>query len=97
MAIDETLFVPSRHYWRPTVFPNHKEYLYSPLRSDASKPAPPQRRAYLGHDDNVLSWNVVFFKSFPKNTLRFSVRVDIGRVEGINAVVVPVSGGEICK
>jgi len=93
MAIDETLFVCSRHYWQPTIFPNHKEYLCGPSRSDG-KPAPPQMKAYLGHDDNVLSWNVVFFKCFPKNTLRFSVRVDIGRVEGVDTVVVPVSGGK---
>jgi len=96
MTIDETLFVRSRHYWQPTIFPNHKEYLCGPSRSDG-KTAPPQGKAYLGHDDNALPCNVVFFKCFPKNALRFSVRVEIGRVEGIDAVVVPMSGGEKYK
>lgn len=57
----------------------------------------PQRKAYLGHDDNVLPWNVVFLKCLSENTLRLSVRVDIGRVEGVDAIIVPVSQGERCK
>jgi hypothetical protein len=57
----------------------------------------PQTKAYLGHDDDVLPWNVMFFECLPKDTLRFSVRVDISRVEGIDAIVVPVSEGERYK
>ena len=49
----------------------------------------PQRKTYLGHDDDVLPWNFVFLKCLSENTLRLSVRVDIGRVEGVDAVIVP--------
>lgn len=52
------------------------------------------REGYLGHDNDILPRNVVFFECLPKNTLRFSVRIDIGRVEGVDAVVVPVIGGD---
>lgn len=45
-------------------------------------------KVYLGHDDDVLPRNVVLFECLPKNTLRLSVGVNIGRVKGIDTVVV---------
>lgn len=48
---------------------------------------------YLGHDDDVFPWNVMFLKCLPENTLRLSVRVYIGRVKCVDAVVVPMSEG----
>ena len=56
-----------------------------------------RRKTYLGHDNDVLPRDVVFFKCLPKDTLRLSVRIDISRVEGVDAIVVPVSEGEKCK
>jgi hypothetical protein len=39
----------------------------------------------------------VFFECLPENPLRLSIRVHIGRVKGIDPVVVPVRGGGMCQ
>ena len=46
---------------------------------------------YLGHNYDVLPWNVVFLKCLPDNALRVAVRVEIGRVKCVDAVVVSAS------
>lgn len=57
----------------------------------------PQRKAYPGRGDNILLRDVVSFRCLSGNALRPSVRVDGGRVEGVDAVVVPVNEGSECK
>jgi len=49
---------------------------------------------YLGHNDDVLPRNVVFLECLSEDTLRLSVGVGIGSVKCVDAVLVPVSGGD---
>ena len=39
----------------------------------------------------------MFFECLPKNPLRLSIRVHIGRVKGIDPVVISVRGGGMCQ
>jgi hypothetical protein len=48
----------------------------------------------LGHDDEIPLRDVVFFECLSEDTPLFFVIIDIGRIEGVGAVVVPRSGGD---
>ena len=47
-------------------------------------------KPHLRHYDDVLPGDVVYLECLPKYTLRLSIRVGVGRVKGVNAVIVPV-------
>ena len=51
----------------------------------------PQGNPHLCHYDDGLPGDVVYFERLAKDTLRFSVRVYVGRVKGVDAVFVSVT------
>jgi hypothetical protein len=89
MAVDITLAICARHNGWAVVIPNREEYLSDPPSVHSRSPAR-QGEQHLGHDDNVLSGDVIFLKCLSKDTLRFSIGVHVGRVKGIDTVIVPV-------
>jgi hypothetical protein len=56
-----------------------------------------QGKPYLSHDDNLFPGDFVFLERLPQDTLRFSVRVCVGRVKSVDTVVVPDRDGGVCE
>lgn len=45
---------------------------------------------YIGHDDDALPRNVIFLECLPKDAFRISVRANVTRGEGADAVIISV-------
>jgi hypothetical protein len=96
MKVDITLVVCVPHEGWAAVIPNREEYLSDPPSVHSKNPVH-QGEQHLGHDHHVLSGDVMFLKRLPEDTLGFSIGVHVGRVKGIDTVVVPVRDGDAFK
>jgi hypothetical protein len=96
VAVDIAEFVCSSHDRRAAIIPNREEHLHGHSWADG-KNVLPSRDTNLGHNNDVLPRNVVFFECLSEYTLRISIRVHIGRVKGVDPVVVSVRGGGVSQ
>jgi len=67
MAVDVTNFARSCQDGRPIIIPNREEHLYG--HRELTVKTSCVGHTYLGHNDNGLPRNVVFFECLPENTL----------------------------
>jgi hypothetical protein len=87
VAVDISRIVPSSRKNRTGLIPDDEEDLLNPS-SAGDRNAGSQENTNFGHDDDVLPWDVMHLECLSDNTFRFSVRVYVCGIEGVDAVVV---------